>query len=283
MTILGIRECLIPRPGFVFAFADYDGLELRTMAQACLSVLGESKLAEALNAGIDPHCSVASTILVRPYAEVKGIYKDKRHVEYPLVYQKRQMGKVANFGFPGGLGVKRTIEYAAQPKYNVTLTEAEAKELKQNWLASWPEFHRYFDWINSLMRGEDRLGDVVQLFSGRLRGSVPFTECANTVFQGLGGDATKAAGYALTRECRIGKGPLRGGHPIVYVHDEFWCEVREEVAHEAAEQMSQIMCDAAKVFLPDVPPKAEPGLARRWSKSAERVIGEDGRLIPWDG
>lgn len=278
--LLGVRECLVPRPRFVFAFADYDGLELRTMAQACLTVLKRSRLAEVLNSGIDPHCDVASEVLGMPYPEVRGIYKEgKGNPLYHKVYQARQMGKVANFGLPGGLGATKLVAYAAGPKYRVTLTENEAKSLKQMWLNKYPEFRDYFMWINDVVRGGD---PFVQIFSGRLRGGIGFTDGANTAFQGLGGDATKAAGYALTKECRIGTGPLGGGHPIVYVHDEFWAEVREEVAHEAAEDLGRIMCEAANVFLPDVPAKAEPGLARRWSKHAKRIT-QEGRIVPWDG
>lgn len=277
---LGVRECLIPRPGYIFAFADYDGLELRTMAQACVTVLKKSRLAEVLNAGIDPHCDVASEVLGMPYDEVRRIYKiGKEHDLYPKIYQGRQMGKVANFGLPGGLGPTKLVGYAAGPKYRVTLTEQEARNLKQMWLNKYPEFRDYFLWINDLCRSGQ---PFEQLFSGRLRGGVGFTDGANTAFQGLGADATKAAGYALTKECRIGTGPLRGGHPIVYVHDEFWAEVLEDQGHDAAESLGQIMCTAASRFMPDVPPKAEPGLARRWSKHAKRIV-QEGRIVPWDG
>ena len=271
--ILGIRECLIPRPGHLFAGADYDGLELRTMAQVCLSVLGQSRLADVLNAGRDPHCEVASRILGCTYDEAVARKSDKGEG-----YRARQTGKVANFGFPGGLGAKRLVEYAAGPAYRVTLTEDQARDLKRTWLDTYPEFDRYFRWINQVVeRGEP----LEQLFSGRLRGGLGFTDAANTAFQGLGGDASKAAGYALMRACRVGS--LRGCMPVVYVHDEFLVEVPEDRAHECAEEMARIMVEAAQVFLPHVPPTAEPYLARRWSKGAHRIVDNQGRLIPWDG
>lgn len=277
--ILGVRECLVPRPGYVFAGADYDGLELRTMAQVCKTVLGTSKLAESLNSGTDPHAIVASELLGTPYDEIKATLKIPDHPDYAKVYRGRQCGKVANFGFPGGLGFKRLIEQARGPKYGVQLDEAEARRLKDIWLSAHPEFREYFLWINDLVHSGQ---PCEQLFSGRLRGGASYTELANTMFQGLGADATKAAGYALTKACRGSTGPLAGSHPIVYVHDEFWIEVPEDRAEAAAEEMARVMVEAAGVFLPDVPPKAEPFLARRWSKSAKRTI-VDGRLVPWDG
>jgi DNA polymerase-1 len=45
----GIREAFEPRPGFGFFSVDYEGLELRTMAQRAIWVLGYSRMAEVLN------------------------------------------------------------------------------------------------------------------------------------------------------------------------------------------------------------------------------------------
>jgi len=42
------------------------------------------------------------------------------------------------------------------------------------------------------------------------------------------------------------------------------------------------MAEAAKVFLPDVPPKVEVALMRRWSKAAEGIRDEGGRLRVWE-
>jgi hypothetical protein len=47
----GIRECFMPRPGYVFVDCDFGGLELHTLAQVCMWVLGFSTLGEALKAG----------------------------------------------------------------------------------------------------------------------------------------------------------------------------------------------------------------------------------------
>src|SRR5574341_1934408 len=53
--LVGMREGFRPRPGFVFVDADYSMLELCTWAQTCLWALGYSRMAEVLNAGLDPH------------------------------------------------------------------------------------------------------------------------------------------------------------------------------------------------------------------------------------
>ncbi len=274
---LGIRECFVPRPGHVFVGADYDGLELRTVAQACLSVLGRSQLALDLNNNGDPHCRVAIGLPVLSgvtYEQAKAWHDsgDER------IYKPRQTAKAANFGFPGGCGIARFI-VEAKSKYDIELTEEESRQVKDAWFSGYPEFREYFSMINHLIESGM---PIEQLFSGRLRGGCGFTDGANTLFQGLGGDATKAAGFALTKACRIGDGPLRGCHPVVYVHDEFLVECPEEKAQEAAKELERIMIEAASPYLPDVPPKTKAYITKRWSKKAKR-IEKDGRLIAWDG
>lgn len=292
---LGIRECFIPREGFWFAFADYSGLELCTVAQVCLSVLGKSKLAEDLNNGIDVHCKVAANLQKISYEDAVAWYDDYERPDWKMIYKKRQTAKAANFGFPGGCGIARMI-VEAKSKYQVDLDETSAKELKDAWITAYPEFWDYFRMVDEKVKAGL---PFEHLFSGRLRGDCGFTDGANTLFQGLGGDAAKAAGFALTKACRVGTGPLRGGHPIVFGHDEYWVEVPIATAQAAAKEVGRIMVDSAKPYLRDVPVKAEPGLALRWSKKAKAmyvpcgackacVTGnkckeKTGDLIPWDG
>jgi DNA polymerase-1 len=275
----GIRECFVPRPGTVFASADYDGLELRTLAQVCLRKIGYSRLAEILNAGGDPHLAVAAQILGRPYEWCLEHRKD------PEVDLARQAGKVANFGFPGGLGAEKLVLFARMA-YRVTLTLADAKRLKETWLRTFPEFRAYFKHIDSLEDGEG--GFVIEhLFSRRLRSGVFYCVACNSYFQGLGADATKAAGYLIARACYYDReSPLFGCRIVNYIHDEFIVEVPDDGplfarATAAANELARLMIVGAAPYLPDVPAKAKPLLMRRWSKKAKR-IELDGHLIPWD-
>lgn len=267
-----VRECFIPRPGYTFIQADYPGLELRTLGQVCVTLFGRSKLAEALNEGKDPHAIVASTILHQPY---EWVIANKK---LPEVDNARQTGKVANFGFPGGLGAAKLVLFARK-SYRVNITEGEARNLKQVWLATYPEMEMFFDHVN-------RIGDrVIQLFSNRIRGGCTYCSACNTYFQGLGADASQHAGWLLTQACFLGDGPLRGSRMVNYIHDEFHIETPlGPCAHDAAMQTSQLMMQGANVYLPDVPYKdgeIEPLLMSRWSKAARPVKDEAGRLVPW--
>jgi DNA polymerase-1 len=278
----GIRECFIPRPGRVFASADYDGLELRTLAQVCLRVVGYSRLAETLNSGADPHMMVAAQLLGKEYLWCKEHEKDDD------VQLARQTGKVANFGFPGGLGPDKLVLFARMA-YRVRMTRADAVRLKAVWLATFPEFKDYFKHIDTL---EDGQGDftVEHLFSGRLRSKVFYCVACNSYFQGLGADAAKAAGYLIARACYYDRdSPLFGCRIVNYVHDEWILEVPDDAATgwagatAAANELARLMVEGGAPFLPDVPLTAKPQLMRRWSKKAKRIVDKStGLLIPWD-
>ncbi len=246
----GLRECFIPRPGFVFAGADYDQLELRTWAQVCVSKFGRSALAEALNAGLDPHTELSKE-----------------------TGAERQANKGLNFGLPGGMGITRLVAHLKS--YGVIVTPHRAGQLKAAWQKRWPEQAPYFQMC-------DTPGALVHLFSERVRGGhIPYTEYCNAWFQGLGSDAAKRAGWLVTRACYAEPmSPLYGSYPVLFAHDEFLLEVPKLIAHEAALELARLMVAGANEFLPDVPAKTKPCLSRCYSKSAKPVLDSDGRLIP---
>jgi hypothetical protein len=277
----GIRECFVPREGKVFASADYDGLELRTMAQACVTLLGWSRLADALNTGKDPHLMMAAQILKISYEEAEA-RKDEDEVD-----DARQLSKPGNFGFPGGMGAAAFVEYARGYKNSkgehIELTLEQALELKENWLATWPEMREYFRIAGTRCDNAEGLAEVEQLFVGRIRGACYYTVACNTLFQGLGADATKAAGWLIAKACYVDQNSVLFGCRMVnYIHDEFILEVPEDKGHECAMELSRLMVEGAAPFLPDVPPTAKkPLLARYWSKKSKPVKNKEGHLIPW--
>ncbi len=276
----GVRECFRSRTG-LFAAADYSGLELRTLAQVCLRLVGYSRLAEMLNAGIDPHLSLGATILGISYDEAARRLKAKDK----QVKDARQLAKPGNFGFPGGMQNPDKMVLYARKNYGVRMTPQFAEQLRKHWLDTYPEMVEYFRVVETWRMPSDpsdRLFSVEHLFSGRLATKLSWNDAHNYPFQGLGADATKAAGYLITRACYRDKAsPLYGCRPVNYIHDEFLLEVPPERGHECAIELGRLMVVGASPFLPDVPPVAEPLLMSVWSKDAEPTFGPDGRLIPW--
>lgn len=282
----GVRECYIPRPGFVFCSVDYEALELHTLAQACLELVGHSKLAEALNGGVDPHLELACARLLDgvSYEEGKKIRKDEGHPRHKEVVHARNVSKAANFGLPGGLGVAKLVMFCRAS--GIEISEDQAKDLKRAWLSQWPEMRDYFNYIsNSLVFDDDgdEIANVLQLTSNRLRGATRYTAACNSYFQGLAADLAKQACYDIAKACYV-KGNndiLYGSRSVVFVHDEIIMEHPEETAHERAAEQVRLMLEAGKPYCPDVPLKAEPALMRYWTKDAVAAY-QDGRLVPWE-
>lgn len=273
----GIRETFIPRPGKVFAQADFSGLELHTLAQTCVTLFGQSHLAEVLNAGLDPHTAFAADIMGISYEQAVVLKKtgdDKFD-------NARQTAKVANFGFPGGLGAESLCIFARK-QYNVILTEERAKELKDAWLARWPEMRLFFKYVGELVNEDTGEALIKQLFSERWRGGCFYCSACNSFFQGLGADAAKRAHYLVTRACYSEpQSVLYNSRPVNFVHDETILETDDGPrAHDVAMELGKVMVAGANEFLPDVPARVEPLLARCWSKKSKPVF-KDGRLVPW--
>ena len=271
----GIRECFIPRPGFLYTSADYSALEMCSLAQVCLDLIGESTLAEVIRAGKDPHLMFGSQFLWIDYEEAQKRFEEGNQE----MIEVRQHAKCANFGFPGGMGVKTFVAYCAG--YGVKITEDRAKELRKNWLQTFIEMKKYFNWVSNEL-GPAGEGPIKQLRSNRIRYTTSFTSACNTLFQGLAADGAKEAAYRVAKECyAVPSSPLYGSRPVVFMHDELILEVPESRASEAADRLAVVMIEAMQKWIPDVPIKAEPVLMRRWWKEA-KTVRVNGKLVPWE-
>lgn len=298
----GVRECCVARPGTVWSSVDYAAIEMSTLAQVQLWALGRSKLAEAINADLDPHSLFGSGMTQMSYDEFL-----KRKKE-PQISNLRQAAKAANFGFPGMMGAAKFViakrregasvcrwtnpqsacgakkiwawKYKELDSPLCAYCLEQAEKLRNAYLRQWPEMRLYWDWVvRKLREGGDSL---TQFVSERVRGGLSGPAASNTLFQGLAADGAKAAVVALTKEMYLdSKSPLFGSRLMVFAHDETILEIPEEKAHEAAHRQAEIMVSAMRHYVPGVKVKAEPALMYRWAKSCEPKY-LDGRLVPYD-
>ena len=280
----GLRECFHAGiSGWVMSSTDYNMLELCTWAQVCLWIVKSSKLAEAINAGMDVHLMVASKIVGISYEEAVIAKKagDKR------IKDMRQVAKILNFGLPAGMGFDRIVaglrsQGVVMPKEDKN-APIDAKRLKAFWLATWPEAEHYFEWVKSKV-GFGESTELVHFISGRLRGNLGFSDLANITFQALAVDGAKAATWQVVRECYDPtlKSVLLGSRVLAMVHDELIGAHRQDVASACAKRISEIMVSSMKRYTPDVKIEAPPALMRHWSKSAEPTFDARGELIPFE-
>lgn len=166
-------------------------------------------------------------------------------------------------------------------------------------IARWPHLAEVYDAGTRLAPGE-----IMQHYSGRIRGGLDYCSAANSFFQALLGDISKEALRVVGRECfdktvRVpsmyrgnslpsayagGPSPLYGSRPVGFFHDELFIEHPEDQAHDGATRTSEIMRDVMRWACPDVAATcaADPTLMRAWFKQAECTRDKSGRLIPWE-
>lgn len=268
----GVRECFVPAPGNALISVDYETLELRTLAQCLLWLFKESRMAQALNSGRDLHLEVAAQLVKCSYEEAV-----KRHKEKDLSIKKaRDVSKIANFGYPGGLGSDSFVAFARK-SYGLKLKPDEAKNIKKAWQKAWPEMKPYFDYISRITESEDN--KLKQLGTERVRGRLRFTEAANTLFQGLAGSGAKRALYEVCK--RAYAGDLPGLYPVAFIHDEILAEAPVDKVHEYGYALADTMISAMQKYVPDVKITASPVAMDVWSKDSYEKLGKNGRLQIW--
>ena len=291
----GVRECFVPQLGYVYVACDYHTAELRSLAQSCLDRFHFSEMSEAFKQtpeyphGKDLHLVLAANILGMPYEEAE------KHKKSREVKDARQLAKAGNFGFPGGLGYNKFKEFAWKA-YGLRLDDEASKKLKARWLQAYPEMRQHFAEAAGLTANGARFTHK-QLRSGRMRGGVGYCDGLNSSFQGLTADGAKLACWAVVKESwtgwtwdeRIpedakgyGPSPLRGFRPNGFIHDEIIGESPTDKFRQHAQRLSEVMVEAMRWFLPDVPVLADAHAMYRWFKDAEPVYDEKGQLVPWE-
>lgn len=302
------RACIKPRAGHIFIIADYSNAELRTLAQAHLNEGRASRLAREYqkDPNFDPHLFMAVRILGgMTYDEGLAVLGDKAHPQYTTLKEKRQLSKIANFGYAGGLGAEQFIDYAKG--YGTRLSVEAATELRDQWLDTWSEMSGYFesrsarlkkaeeaDLIARINGVKGNIGDYQCVYtfktSRRARYIRKFTIGCNTPFQGIASDGAKDALLECFYECFFDfESPLYGCKPLLFVHDEIVLEVpfdgteRSHInAHTAAIRLQEVMVDGMQRHTPDIPAVAEPCLSYEWTKDAESSV-IDGLLTIYGG
>lgn len=285
----GAREAMTPREGRLFFAADLPTAELRSLAQTNWDLFKFSSMADQINAGRDLHLWFGAQILGISYEQAAATIKTDNRVK-----EARQDAKPCNFGFPGGMGIENFIAYAWR-EYKVVLSVERATELKNLWLAAFPEMAQYFKlWKDQHRRapkfrakeGYEYSAILVRhLRTGRWRAHVPYPATCNTNFQEL--TATAAARGLMEVQRRaytVKSSALYGSRVVMYTHDECVSEGLADRAHEAAHEMAEVMAERFSDLHPNVPVSGcdiKPVVMGIYSKGAEQRKDSTGRLVAW--
>ena len=271
VSLGGIRECFVPRDGYLFVACDHGGLELATLAQCCVTLLGLHDMAGKLNRGEDLHSHVGAEMLGVQYPDFVARKNE------PEFANARNCGKIVNFGCPGGMSAP-TLVHFAKYSYGVTISESFAYELVEHWRRANPDGVEFLAYVKRRLKVGDRFAVRIPGTTIDRRG-ITYCSACNCHFQGLGAALEGAVGWRLLQKHRDPNDILSVCIPVMFIHDEFLWEVPDGLHTEAAEEIRRTMIDAAQPYLPDVRIDAEPSAMVRWSKFAKCKHGPTGELL----
>lgn len=287
---IGARECLEPREGCSFLWADFEAAEMHTLAQNCRDEVGYSRLGELLNNGIDPHAyfagiarlglsgmsdkEIAATVMARP---------DKKDF--------RDWAKPCNFGRPGGMGDEKFVLFSRK-SYGVEFSIQEAGHYGRIWFDCYPEVKDLHKVVKKLL-GRNQTCTVRIKRGGFVAGGKHFTAACNFFFQAPCAAGAKSALNWVCYECYADpNSPLFGFRIWNMVHDELCLEGPTERLHDAGVRLREIMEREFNFYTPDYPTGVEVIAGNAWSKNAKpcfvNAAGESckqndpgARLTPW--
>ena len=225
-----IRKCFVPEPGEVFFSADYSQIELRLMAHFS----GDAHMIQDFNDGRDIHAATAARIFKK---DVDDVSKNER-----------RKAKTANFGIIYGIsafGLAQRME----------VDRKEAKELIDNYFATYPSIQNYIDKMIAEARekgyictafGRRRYLPDINSKNGTVRGYAE-RNAVNAPIQGTAADIIKVAMVNIDK--RIENEGLEA-KMILQVHDELNFSVKPEELDTLKKIVTEEMEGAFKASVP---------------------------------
>ena len=231
-------------PDRVLLSADYSQIELRVIA----SMSGDAGMIDAFLSGEDIHAATASKVFGVPLAEVSR--------------EQRSQAKTVNFGIIYGVSAFGLSQQS-------TLSRSEAKEVIEQYFATYPGIKKYIDdqvaaarangYVETLLGRRRYLRDIDSR-NQAVRGHSE-RNAINAPIQGTAADIVKLAMIRIhDRLQREGlKSPM-----ILQVHDEL---VFDAYSTEVESLRELVKFEMEAAFTLSVPLVAETGVGRTWLKA----------------
>ena len=236
-----IRRAFIADPGHLFLSADYSQIELRLVADFS----GDETMLNAFHNGDDIHAITAAKIYHKPLEDVTA--DERRHA------------KTANFGILYGISAFGLASRLGIPR-------ADAKELIDNYFATFPTIHKYMSdsvenarehgYVSTKMGRKRRLPDINSK-NPTVRGYAE-RNAINAPIQGAAADIIKVAMVDIYR--RMKEEGLKS-KMIMQVHDE----LNFDVVPDELPKLQKIVTEGMEgAYSGRVVLTASSGVAENW-------------------
>ncbi|WP_049802749.1 DNA polymerase [Gloeothece verrucosa] len=239
------RRCFVATEGNVLIKADYSQIELRLMAKAS----GDLLMQLAYQKGEDLHKLTAAQLFNKPVAQITD--------------SERYLGKIVNFGFIYGMGVKKFLVCTAF-NYGIYLSAAEASRFRKTFFKTYTGIAAYHKKKRKRWQQGTR---VSRTLDGRRRiwsltSGPTLNELLNNPIQGTNAGILKRAIALLG-------GNLLEVYPsillVAVIHDEIVLECPRDLAQNAAKILVRCMKQAAKPVLSPIPVQVDVKICKHWS------------------
>lgn len=307
------RGCYVSREGTMFLSVDYSQMELGTTAQKCYELFGASVMRDKINAGVDLHAYLGSQLaynLEPAFAEScqkegadtpEKIYdcfikcEGDDHEAVRAFFKKyRTFAKPTGLGFPGGLGAATFMQYA-KATYGIIVDKEMATSLRNIWRQTFPEMVQYHKWVNDSCedpynveqtdKGERKLY-AYSTPMGMYRSGCTYCAVANgAALQSPSAEGALLGLFNIVRACydpAMNSVLFGSFRPMLFIHDEILGELPDgDPQHTSAcvLEIERLMIESMRTITPDVEPRCEAVLMRRWDKFAEPTLDAEGNLV----
>ena len=239
-----IRECFVPRDGWLMLSADYSQVELRLMAHFSQ----DPNLLKAFEQGLDIHSYTASLITGLPLDSIN--------------HELRRMAKTVNFGIMYGLGPHGLSQ-------QLKITHEEAAAFIDNYFQRYPKVK---DYVERTIELAEKNG-YVETIMGRRRyfpeinsDSHQVKEAAkraaiNTPLQGSAADIIKVAMININRRLHSENFSAK---MLLQVHDEL---VFEFPPDERDRLIDMVKYEMENVVQLSVPLVVDVGVGKNWAEA----------------
>lgn len=216
-----IRRAFIADPGHLFLSADYSQIELRLVADFA----DDETMLDAFRNGLDIHAITAAKIFHKPVEDVSsGERRNAKTANFGILYG------ISAFGLSNRLGIPRS----------------EAKELIDNYFATFPTIHKYMSdsveharekgYVSTKM-GRKRMLPDINSKNPVVRGYAE-RNAINAPIQGSAADIIKRAMVDIWREM---KSKNMQSRMIMQVHDELNFDVVPDELPAMQEMVERLM------------------------------------------
>lgn len=258
-----IRSCFIPQDRYKIVGGDYSGMELRIIAEFSKDPLWINAFKE----GKDLHSVLCAATFGIDAKDVKQETPFKKGVTY------RDVQKTINFGLAYGMSKFKLAD-------TMGISVDEADRIIKKFFAVVPKVEEFLNNLGDLgkSRGYIRTGDPFRRIrwfpkfkdsidntnpeAFKLQGEIERAS-KNTPIQGSNGDVVKLALIKTQQVIDDNNYPV---NILLSVYDEIQTECEESFAEEWKGILDNIMIEAAKVVIKDVPIVVDCKISDYWEK-----------------